>query len=250
MVNTNSDTNVVAVFDPRSGQQLRTVTGDWGPDWSLDRLSTDGSLLEADQYIRENNTGHYKPFIVDVATGKVRQAPGVPQIGYYGFFLSPDGSRLVVKTQAQSSGSQSLYDRTLSVLEMATGTLLYTLSLGSFDAGSGVSTAFSADGSLLAVETGEGSVLLLDAATGRQTGVLKRETAMHVDGLAFSPDRSLLTAVLKDSTVVVWDVKAAQPVRTLEGFTDVVYMVAWSPDGRTLASIASDGGLILWRVAR
>jgi WD40 repeat protein len=110
-------------------------------------------------------------------------------------------------------------------------------------------SVWSPDGALLAMSTSAGTVLLLDAATGKQTGVLKRETAMHVDGLAFSPDRSLLTAVLKEGNVVVWDVKAAQPVRTPEGFTDQVYHVAWSPDGRTLASITADGGLILWRVA-
>ncbi|HEX6625720.1 MAG TPA: caspase family protein, partial [Pyrinomonadaceae bacterium] len=90
-----------------------------------------------------------------------------------------------------------------------------------------------------------GQVLLYDAATGQQTGVL----ASHgggVEQVAFSRDGSLLATAATDNTIKVWDVAARREVRALAGHAANINSLAFSPDRRLLASAGDDGATLLW----
>jgi WD40 repeat protein len=75
-----------------------------------------------------------------------------------------------------------------------------------------------------------------------------------VVGVAFTPDGRRLASLSSDewfysagdSTVRVWDLDPRAPVPVLRGHTRSIYSVAYSPDGRWLASGSWDAKVRLW----
>jgi WD40 repeat protein len=176
----------------------------------------------------------------DAETGAVLKTLSGHKGGVSAAF-SPDGKRIV-------SGG----DNTIKLWDATTGAELKTLSR---EAGSVVTVTFSHDGKRIVSGTVDGKIDLWDVMTGAKLKtMLTRAGPDPVNLVAISPDGKWVAAVnsvrtenlttgktYSDNTIKLWDAVTGAKLNTMSGHTMGLYDVAFSPDGKTIASGSSDG---------
>jgi WD40 repeat protein len=110
-----------------------------------------------------------------------------------------------------------------------------------------VDLTFSPNGDLLAFTDGSFSVYLINVTTGHLRDNIT-STSYGASGLAFSPNGRYLAISGSEYqyTPHIWNVALDGPVAYLEGHTDRIRGLAYSPDGSRLVTTSGDGTIRIW----
>ncbi len=152
----------------------------------------------------------------------------------------PDGRWLasVVGAHPESEGEQAGEVR---IWEAASGRLVRDL----IAPGTAHRLAFAPDGERLALACTDGTVLVWDAAAGKELVRRQHHTDLAT-GVVFSPDGRHVASAGWDGTVKVWNSSTGQVRHTLKKHTGRVQSVAYHPDGGRLASGGWDTTVRIW----
>jgi Tol biopolymer transport system component len=111
--------------------------------------------------------------------------------------------------------------------------------------GAGSAEAFSPDGKVLAAAggTGQSILYLLDAATGKRVAELTGHLKVPITAMAYSPDGKVLAVDDLTGVVYLWNLVTRQASFTINGPGDPngAAALAFSPNGRTLATLQNSG---------
>lgn len=237
----------VKVWDTPSGQPLVTLSG-------LEHIATSISLSSDGRRIAANGArkGTRRVIVWDAESGRtvLTLNPAWHQTRYLQgrVALSADGALLATDEYggSASAGSPGLAGGRIVVRDVATGHERFTVSFGG---GLVWALAFDSDGKKLAAATDEAMLTVWDATTG---AILHTGAMSHVPfRMAFSPDSRRLATVDRE-VVRLFDGIGERDLGTLRGSPSRSMdggfnpYLAWSPDGRWLASSNWDSSISVW----
>ncbi len=141
--------------------------------------------------------------------------------------FSPDGRFIAAASMAETDWG----DNTLGLWDVASGREVWSITEGN----SITHIAFHPDGSLLASAGHKSAFISLrDTSSG---DVVQRLNRHGQGSFAFHPDWSILASIGdEDPSITLWDRANQQPLARLERGRDFFSGIAFSPDGRLIAS--------------
>ena len=234
MLVSRNSSNKVRLWDVETGRFLGSFRGD-GTQFTSFAISPDGCRLAT-------GTRDNKVCIWEIRKGELyligdclmTLSEHTDEVRTVVF--SPDGKTL-------ASGSN---DKTIKIWDVDSQTHLRTLSGHEKEVNRVV---FSSDGRTVVSGSADGTICFWDAAIGELIRPPIEDIGI-VTRLACSNDGRYLANVSENEKVVhLWNAHTDDRLQTFAGHTQNINDVVFSPDGKTLASVSSDGTVLLWDIS-
>ncbi len=109
--------------------------------------------------------------------------------------------------------------------------------------------SYAPDGKTVALAVGDGTALIVDAATGKMDAAFSHP--QYARRIAYSPDTIALAVAYGDEGLVtLWNVKQKKEWYTFRAHgkwqRGPLLDLAFSPDGRRLVTCGADGSVMVW----
>lgn len=226
-----AEAGVVHLWDTASGALRLTLSGtdvhDFSPDGAYLATGAPGNRVIIWDLAASLAAGTGRPF------GPPLEQTGIPRGGVF----SPDGGIIAITTQ---TGTAVLWD-------VNTGRELFTLAGHTSEA---LSPAFSPDGRHLLTRSADGARIWDVSLPGNEEVMALAGPDSSGDTVAaLSADGAYLAVGGISGGVYLHDAASGELLAALSGHSKGIFRMAFSPDGRRLATAAQDGMVRVWDVA-
>lgn len=219
---------------------LRDLHGDALPSGAIARLGTTrlrpGSPNVSIAFSPDSKilaTGEEKLRFWEVSTGKEIRAVAFPDYVYRvrSITFSPDGKLFAANGDNLFPISRPPWDQTtIYVGEVGTGKILHRLKE---DEVGYEGVQFSADGKLLVAQQDRSFQLVIwNVTTGKEVRRIRNRVSWSL-----SPDGKTLAVGQKDGVISLYELAAEREPKQFRAYRNAVSAVAFSPHGKTLASV-------------
>jgi WD40 repeat protein len=239
----------IRIWDARSGEELRQLTGHRDRVWTL-AFSSDGKFLasgSSDKTIRFWN----------ITTGQESQKSIENEHGLGLIALAPNGQTVAgIEVHLDNGKLPGFAGTRLLLWDVATGRKLHQFQSKlrfrhfeffgtSYDL---TSLTFSPDGGTVVTTEIDHALTRIDVATGKELPPLENINDHRYGPMTFSPDGKFAAAVI-GNTLHFWDAQTGKALPSGGGHQGAITGLAFTPDGRSIVTASQDSSLREWETS-